>query len=189
MNRNLVDQIADAVLYEGYILYPYRPSVKNRERWTFGGLYPEAYSQTGGGDACANQTECLIEGGADAAVEVVVRFLHLTDRRIGAYDPPLTEWPGDGERSFRPVETLQIGDRHYQSWQEAEEREIALNDLPIAELLDGPRLREFTFPGGRLLEPLHGEGGAAVGVLRASSSRSRGRSKSAPPRFRKGCSG
>ncbi len=42
MNR-LVRSIADAVMYEGYMLYPYRPSsVKNRQRWTFGGLYPEA---------------------------------------------------------------------------------------------------------------------------------------------------
>ena len=37
MNQTLVDQVAAAVLYEGYILYPYRPSVKNRHRWTFGG--------------------------------------------------------------------------------------------------------------------------------------------------------
>ena len=43
MNQALVDQIVDAVLYEGYILYPYRPSVKNQQRWTFGGLYPRAY--------------------------------------------------------------------------------------------------------------------------------------------------
>ena len=41
MTRPLVDRIADAVLYEGYMLYPYRPSsVKNRQRWTFGGLFP-----------------------------------------------------------------------------------------------------------------------------------------------------
>jgi len=40
MNQTIVDQIAAAVLYEGYMLYPYRPSVKNRQRWTFGGLYP-----------------------------------------------------------------------------------------------------------------------------------------------------
>ena len=40
MNRAAVERIAEAVLYEGYILYPYRPSVKNRQRWTFGGLYP-----------------------------------------------------------------------------------------------------------------------------------------------------
>ena len=46
MNRTIVDRIADAVLYEGYILYPYRPSIKNRQRWTFGGLYPEAYCPT-----------------------------------------------------------------------------------------------------------------------------------------------
>src|SRR5262249_23518801 len=62
MTRPLVERIADAVLYEGYILYPYRPSVKNRQRWTFGGLYPEAYSRAQGGtDACSNQTECLIQ--------------------------------------------------------------------------------------------------------------------------------
>ncbi len=48
MNQALVDQIASAVLYEGYILYPYRPSVKNRQRWTFGGLVPRAYSQATG---------------------------------------------------------------------------------------------------------------------------------------------
>src|SRR3954463_4755853 len=104
MNRELVDPIANAVMYEGYILYPYRPSVKNRQRWTFGGLYPEAYSRaSGGADPCANQAECLVEGGG-AVVDVVVRFLHLTDRRVGAYEPPLAEWSGDGERPFRPVE-------------------------------------------------------------------------------------
>ena len=48
MNRASVDPIADAVLYEGYILYPYRPSTKNRQRWTFGGLYPEAYCKRPG---------------------------------------------------------------------------------------------------------------------------------------------
>ena len=67
------------MLYEGYILYPYRPSVKNRQRWTFGGLYPESYSQAqAGADACGNQTECLIQGDPAMMVEAVVRFLHLT---------------------------------------------------------------------------------------------------------------
>jgi hypothetical protein len=37
MNLARVEQIAKAVLYEGYMLYPYRPSsVKNRQRWNFG---------------------------------------------------------------------------------------------------------------------------------------------------------
>ena len=64
-NLALVDKIANAVLYEGYMLYPYRPSsVKNRQRWTFGGLYPRPWSAAqGGGDAWAMQTECLATGG------------------------------------------------------------------------------------------------------------------------------
>ena len=40
-----VEQIADAILYEGYILYPYRASaLKNGQRWNFGVLYPPAYA-------------------------------------------------------------------------------------------------------------------------------------------------
>ena len=42
MNTKSVDAIANAVLYEGYMLYPYRPSsVKNRQRFNFGVLYPQ----------------------------------------------------------------------------------------------------------------------------------------------------
>src|SRR6202040_3580803 len=70
-NRSLVEQIADAVLYEGYILYPYRPSVKNRQRWTFGGLYPRAFclaQETG--DAWSMQTECLLRGCGNAVVQI-----------------------------------------------------------------------------------------------------------------------
>src|ERR1700739_1609208 len=95
MNRALVDRIADAVLYEGYILYPYRPSVKNRQRWTFGGLYPEAWCRErgAGADAAGNQTACLVAGAPETAFEAVVRFLHLTARQVGAYDPPLAAWP------------------------------------------------------------------------------------------------
>ena len=43
MQCELIEPIARAVLYEGYILYPYRPSVKNTQRWAFGGLYPPAF--------------------------------------------------------------------------------------------------------------------------------------------------
>ncbi len=38
--------IADAVLYEGYVLYPYRASsAKNQVRWQFGVLVPPAYAE------------------------------------------------------------------------------------------------------------------------------------------------
>ena len=64
MNLERVDQIAKAVLYEGYMLYPYRPSsVKNQQRWNFGVLYPQAYSEAQGGtEACSMRTECLVRG-------------------------------------------------------------------------------------------------------------------------------
>lgn len=78
MNLSHVEPIADAILYEGYLLYPYRfNSLKNRERWTFGVLYPRAYSETRGGLEPWNlQCECLLVGSEATEVEVVLRFLH-----------------------------------------------------------------------------------------------------------------
>ena len=60
MSRAQAESIAKAVLYEGYMLYPYRPSsVKNRQRWTFGGIYPQAYSEAqAGADPWSMQTQC-----------------------------------------------------------------------------------------------------------------------------------
>jgi hypothetical protein len=94
-----VDQIVNAVLYEGYLLYPYRQSaVKNRVRWTFGGIHPRAYSvENGGSDAWQMQTQCLlrIEPGsrrsqAGCQLSVEVRFLQLMERR-SAGSPPWQE--------------------------------------------------------------------------------------------------
>ena len=48
MSATSVERIASALLYEGYLLYPYRRSaVKNRQRFNFGVIYPEAYSRAG----------------------------------------------------------------------------------------------------------------------------------------------
>ncbi len=165
MNRNVVDRIANAVLYEGYILYPYRPSMKNRQRWTFGGLFPEEYCQAGNGEAASNQTECLVQGDAATAIEAIVRFLHLTERNAGEIIPSLTEWPPGNEPAFRPVETLQVGERQYHSWQEAQEREVYLGESTLRELLARPRCVSFAFPGSRRLEPVRDPDGKIVGVL------------------------
>jgi hypothetical protein len=74
-----IEQIAGAVLYEGFLLYPYRlSSVKNRHRWNFGVLYPEPFGGLNGERAVA-QTECLIEAGGKAVLDVKVRFLQLVD--------------------------------------------------------------------------------------------------------------
>ena len=50
MNLDRVEKIAEAVLYEGYMLYPYRASaVKNQQRWNFGVLCPRSYSEAQNG--------------------------------------------------------------------------------------------------------------------------------------------
>ncbi len=166
MNRARVDTIADAVLYEGYILYPYRPSVKNRQRWTFGGLYPEAWcQQQRAGDASGSQTECLVSGGPETTFEAVARFLHLTARQVGEISPPLADWPAGAEPPSRPVETLRVGDRLFHTWQEAEGREVAFDEVTLGELSARPHGRPFTFPATRRFEPVRGASGEIVGVL------------------------
>jgi hypothetical protein len=71
MNSEIVEKIASAVLYEGYILYPYRTSaIKNQQRWSFGTLGPGEFMQT----------ECLVAGTAEAELDVKVRFLQMTAR-------------------------------------------------------------------------------------------------------------
>src|SRR4249919_2981035 len=118
MNEEIMDQIVNAVLYEGYILYPYRASAKkNRQRFTFGRVYPEAYSVAQNGvEPCMMQTECLVEG-PSPRLEVKVRFLHPMSREIGRLPSSI-----EGGRELEPVESipeLRVGDKIYQSWQEA----------------------------------------------------------------------
>jgi hypothetical protein len=72
-----VRRIADAVLYEGYLLWPYRKSaMKNQRRWTFGGVYPPAHSALHPDDPSLMQAECLLVAGD---VEVTVRFLQVVE--------------------------------------------------------------------------------------------------------------
>ena len=45
VNLDAVRSVANAVLYEGYILYPYRASApKNRSRWQFGVVMAPGYA-------------------------------------------------------------------------------------------------------------------------------------------------
>jgi hydrogenase maturation protease len=166
MNRALVDQIAAAVLYEGYILYPYRPSVKNQQRWTFGGLYPRAYSEAhGGSDAWSLQTECLVLGGPLTMLTVSVRFLHLVARLVGELARPLAEWTDDGDPPCRIVAALRVGDDLIYTWQEAVERTIDLGDSSLGTLAAEPKPRDFVLESHRDREPLRDPEGAIVGVL------------------------
>ncbi len=92
MNRAAVERIAKAVLYEGYMLYPYRPSaVKNQQRFNFGVVYPQSYSEAQKGcDPWVMQTECLVQGSAQTTIEVYLRFLQLTARSVEERVTPVT---------------------------------------------------------------------------------------------------
>ncbi len=167
MNLERAEKIANAVLYEGYILYPYRPSsVKNRQRWTFGGVYPRAYSEAQrGNDAWTMQTECLVEGAAATRVDVCLRFLHVQNRIVGAVDPPLRDLPASGEPAYEPVPLLEAGDQVYQTLQEAVERAVVVPGLAPEALATQPHEQMFTFPAGREVEPLRESGGLITGVI------------------------
>jgi hypothetical protein len=167
MNLRAVEQIAKAVLYEGYMLYPYRPSaVKNQQRWNFGVLYPQSYSEAQqGADAWVSQTECLVRGSVFPSIEVRVRFLQLVERTIGRLAEPLAEWPANNQADFELVPSLEVGQRTFQPWQEAEEREISIRLLYGDSLAPVPSQARHDFLAARQFEPLRNESNRVVGVI------------------------
>jgi len=134
----MVERIANAVLYEGYLLYPYRSSaLKNRQRFNFGVIYPRAYSEAESGTApWEMETECLALGGPLSVLDVKVRCLRLVDRIVGH--------EGDA-----------VGAQTYESGQEAAECEMQLPQFRFAELEAGPIRQRFVHPATRAVEHLH----------------------------------
>jgi hypothetical protein len=167
MNLATVERIAKAVLYEGYMLYPYRPSsVKNQQRWNFGVLVPQSYSEAqDGSEAWTMQTECLVEGSAMTGVEVRIRFLQLVARSVGQLTQPVADLSPGEIPEFRLVDKLTINDRAYQPWQEAIEREVSLPVCNVEAL--GYRLvpDAFGFPAETQVEYLRDAGGQIAGVI------------------------
>jgi hydrogenase maturation protease len=166
MNLAAVEQIAKAVLYEGYMLYPYRPSsVKNQQRWNFGVLCPMSYSEAQkGSEAWTMQTECLVEAGFLTTLEIRVRFLQLVTRSVGELIAPVAELSGEAP-AFRPVARLEVAGRAYQPWQEAVEREVIVPACTVEALVQTPLSRLFTFSAGKQFEGLRETGSQITGIL------------------------
>ena len=83
-----VEAIANAILYEGFLLYPYNESaLKNRQRWNFGVLFPRAFSETNHETSMA-QTECLLEGPESATLDVCLRFLQHEGEAVNERNVP-----------------------------------------------------------------------------------------------------
>lgn len=150
-----IRRIADAVLYEGYILWPYgRSAMKNQQRWTFGGVYPRGHSDGRDDDPWTMETQCLVEGDGEGTVDVEVRFLHVVERRVGRY----------AGTELEPVDELTVGGERHLAWDEATEREIVVGGLRLSDL-GQPREVAIDVPAGSEREELRGETGAAAGAI------------------------
>jgi hypothetical protein len=137
-------RIADAVLYEGYVLWPYRKSaLKNQRRWTFGGVYPPAHSAVHPDDPAQMQAQVLVRG--RPAVEASARFLHVVERQVLR----------DG---VEPVDELECDGERHVSWEEATEREISTRAQHADIAIEGGSAREPIAGGAieRRWRPLHG---------------------------------
>ena len=165
MKRDRIREIADAVLYEGYILYPYRASaIKNQQRWTFGCVFPAEFG-VGHGDSCRLVTQALIEGDAQAKLDVRVRFLHIMTRAPRAFARPLRE-PAEGdEAQAEATPRLVVEGREYLHWEEAIEREIVLSGLELGQLAASAARKTFRIESERKVEWIRGPDGAAHGAV------------------------
>ena len=157
MNFKCVEEIAEAVLYEGYMLYPYRPSaIKNQQRFNFGVLCPPSYCEMNpGAESSFLQTECLFTSSASTRLTVKVRFLQIVQRSIVRYARPAAG--DDSDAVLEYVDRLEVKGRVYQPWQEADERSLVYEALDPATLL-ASRIIHFSVPGESSVEDLNGEG-------------------------------
>jgi len=146
-----VGKVADAVLFEGYLLYPYRASAqKNQIRWQWGVLTPAGYG-AGSNEPSCNRTECMVEpDSASAIVHVRLRFLQVQARSlIGPDGTPVEELVVDGIRHF--------------AWDEGLPRHIDI-ELRIDELAQEKTV-PLTVPASESSEPITDASGAVVGQL------------------------
>jgi hypothetical protein len=146
-----IRQIADAVLYEGYVLWPYtRSALKNQQRFTFGGVYPRGWPE----DRSELVTECLLRDAAEPRVEVRVRFLQVVRRRLR-------------DAAGRSVDELVVGGERHLAWEEAIEREAAIGRVPAT--------MPIAVDAGDEHEPLVGPEGEPAGAIVRSWRQLRGR--------------
>ena len=154
MNRQAAEKIADAVLYEGYMLYPYRPSaIKNRQRWSFGILYPPAYGEVRSGtERSAMHSECLLKSDGSTTVQIQLRFLHLQAWEVAQSSENQTQPPG----------SLVVDDQLIESWDEGIARSV---EVDVALSAASLQCVEFTFPSSYQTEPRRDSAGQACGML------------------------
>ncbi|MEV8086721.1 hypothetical protein [Streptomyces nigra] len=161
-----VGAVADAVLYEGYLLYPYRrSSAKNRVRWQFGVLFPRHWVEadgpvtptvSGSADSWYQRTECLVRPRRpDATVRVRLRYLQMQRKQVQETGP-------DG--GHRDVPSLRTADGTvHLTFDEAVPREAEIT-LRLDERAHQGTTVPVGAPGGTDVEPLPRDAGRVVRV-------------------------
>lgn len=158
--------VADAVLYEGYLLYPYRKSSpKNRVRWQFGVLAPRSWidaqgiadpAVAGSAESWFQQAECLAEAPRNARLRVRLRFLQVRRRECFA---------ADADGISRPVDELGAGTATHLTFDEGLPREIDVA-WSLAELIDdGTATAAVSVPAEHLSEDVSAANGRAIGHI------------------------
>ncbi|MBQ0826439.1 hypothetical protein [Streptomyces tagetis] len=148
-------EVADAVLFEGYVLYPYRASAaKNRLRWQFGVLVPPSWAAAES-EHDFQHTELLMEPRRGATLAVEVRFLHARRRTVQRALP-------DG--GFTTVDELALADRVLVPWDEGHEERVRVT-VPVDALRGEGIVVPFGRPAGEESEPVTDEDGRVVGRL------------------------
>ncbi|WP_406204733.1 hypothetical protein [Streptomyces decoyicus] len=148
-------QVADAVLFEGYVLYPYRASAaKNKLRWQFGVLVPPHWGAESA-EHSFQRTECLMEPRSGARLSAELRFLHAQRRTVQRPSPA---------GGFETVEELELPDRVLVPWDEGSEERVTLV-ADISKLAGEGVTVAFTRPAREETEPVHDADGKLVGRL------------------------
>jgi hypothetical protein len=144
--------VANTVLYEGYILFPYTASAKkNRIRWQFGVLVPRAYEAIGTGEPSQAQTEIVLECSDQTQIDVLVRFLQVETRWVQALS----------ESAFETVDSLEIDGCRYVTFDEGIEREVPLR----LSMSAGSAAAPIAFSAEERVEPLHDAAGTLRGRI------------------------
>lgn len=159
MSFAAAEAVADAVLYEGYALYPYRAgSAKNRVRFQWGVLVPPGYAAVDPSERWHNTTQTLLEQAARSRVRIRVRFLHLMARRLEA---------GTADGGWQAVDTLDLGGggEVLSVWDEATEQQIDL-EVTVEALVVSAIEHPFNLEGAESTEQVATTGGGIGRVIR-----------------------
>jgi hypothetical protein len=149
--------VADAVLYEGYVLYPYRASSrKNQVRWQFGVLVPEGYHHDDPSERWQTRTEVLVAAGPTSVLRIRVRGLHLQHRTVEAATT------GGG---FAPTDAVDVDGVTHVEWDEGVDAVIELPPLLISDLELGGYEQPFRLPEASTEEHLYDADGTLRGRL------------------------